>query len=542
MNVPWKQYEGQVINNTFPLLRYLGGSGESAVFLTKLAGPQSSNAAIKLIPESSSGDLQLSLWRRAAQVTHPNLLRLYQGGSCRLANLDLFYVVMEYAEEDLSQVLPQRALTPQEAREMLGPVMDALSDLHSQGLVHTHLKPSNILATADQVKLSSDRLAPAGANPRSFGTIDVYDAPESIHQAVTPTCDVWSLGMTIVEVLTQYPPQWQPGGPADPLVPNTLPQPFLNIAQNSLRQNPAHRWTLAQVRASLNPAAAAAAAQAMSPLSIPLSPVAPVPAAKLPLPTPRPSPPPIAKAPEARQRPPIPKAPPSRPRPRPAETDESESIVLPSYIVPLIAALLIVAAIIALPRVLNKRTETSPPASTAEAANSSAEQPAEQPARSSASRSAKSNSPSGNHDAGKSAGEKPAKADAVAPSASPAPAALRSETKAAANASKSSRSSASHGEVLDQVLPDVSEKALSTIRGTVRVSVRLHVDAAGNVANAEFADPGPSQYFADLALKAARKWEFTSPDGGGRSVPSEWQVRFEFSPAGIKAFPSQTSP
>src|SRR5215467_11781968 len=297
MSFSWKQYEGQVVNNAFPLQRYLGGSTESAVFLTQLAGPQSSKAVIKLVPEGASADMQLSLWRRASKLTHPNLLQLFQGGRCRLADMDLLYVVMEYAEEDLSQILPQRALTAAEARDMLGPVLDALSDLHSQGLVHTHLKPSNILATADQVKLSSDRLAPAGANPRSFGTIDVYDAPESIHQAVTPTCDVWSLGMTIVEVLTQYPPQWQPGGPADPLVPNTLPQPFLNIAQNSLRQNPAHRWTLAQVRASLNPAAAAAAAQAMSPLSVPLSPVAPVPAARLPLPTPRPSPPPIAKAP-----------------------------------------------------------------------------------------------------------------------------------------------------------------------------------------------------------------------------------------------------
>jgi len=208
----------------------------------------------------------------------------------------------------------------------------------------------------------------------------------------------------------------------------------------------------------------------------------------------------------------------------------------------LIAAVLIVTAIIALPKMLNKRTETSPPAATAQAANSNAEQPAEQPARSSASRGAKANSASGNSDAAKSAAEKPAKANSVAPSASPAPAALRSETKAASSVPKSAASGPSHGEVLDQVLPDVSEKALSTIRGTVRVLVRLHVDAAGNVANAEFADPGPSQFFADLAMKAARKWEFTSPDGGSRSVPSEWQVRFEFSPSGVKAFPSQTSP
>src|SRR5206468_12565928 len=101
MSFSWKQYEGQVINNTFPLQRYLGGSSESAVFLTQLAGPQSSKAVLKLIPEGASVDLQLSLWRRASKLTHPNLLQLYQGGRCRLADMDLLYVVMEHAEENL---------------------------------------------------------------------------------------------------------------------------------------------------------------------------------------------------------------------------------------------------------------------------------------------------------------------------------------------------------------------------------------------------------------------------------------------------------
>jgi len=75
MSFSWKQYEGQVINNTFPLQRYLGGSSDSAVFLTQLAGPQSSKAVVKLIPEGASTDLQLSLWRRASKLTHPNLLQ-----------------------------------------------------------------------------------------------------------------------------------------------------------------------------------------------------------------------------------------------------------------------------------------------------------------------------------------------------------------------------------------------------------------------------------------------------------------------------------
>jgi len=237
------------------------------------------------------------------------------------------------------------------------------------------------------------------------------------------------------------------------------------------------------------------------------------------------------------------RAPDLRPRPRPAQTDEpDEGIVLPSYVVPLIAAVLILAAIIALPKILGKRVETSSSAS-ASPASESAARPAGQPVRQETARSAKQNSSSENRDLAKAAAEKSsAKSQSVAPAASPAPAALRTEAKTPANKPKGSSAGSSHGEVLDQVLPDVSDKALSTIHGIVRVGVRLHVDAAGNVSSAELDNPGPSSFFADLALKASRKWEFAPPEGTGRSVPSEWQVRFEFSPSGVKAFPSQTAP
>ena len=96
--------------------------------------------------------------------------------------------------------------------------------------------------------------------------------------------------------------------------------------------------------------------------------------------------------------------------------------------------------------------------------------------------------------------------------------------------------------MLDQVLPDAPEKALATISGKVRVTVLAHVNPSGNVSDADFTDPGPSKYFADLALKAARRWEFNSPEVNGHSVPSEWEIRFEFTPAGVQAFPHQVTP
>jgi len=91
-------------------------------------------------------------------------------------------------------------------------------------------------------------------------------------------------------------------------------------------------------------------------------------------------------------------------------------------------------------------------------------------------------------------------------------------------------------------LPDVPEKARATIHGTVHVVVKVQVGPAGIVTDAELDNPGPSKYFADLALKAARQWEFSSPEADGHSLPSEWLIRFQFTQMDTKAIASQRTP
>src|SRR5260370_34416940 len=103
---------------------------------------QLQRAPYKYIPAGPIADLHLSLWRRVKQLEHPNLLRIFETGRWRLQNRDRLYVVMEYAEENLSQILPQRSLTESEVRDTLGPVLDALVFLHGKGLVHSRIKTS----------------------------------------------------------------------------------------------------------------------------------------------------------------------------------------------------------------------------------------------------------------------------------------------------------------------------------------------------------------------------------------------------------------
>src|SRR6202795_3851209 len=199
MSESWKRWEGRTVDGRFPLQSYLGSSDHSAVFLTvaQPRGSDSEKAAIKLIP-AGSGDAnhQFLRWKATSELTHPNVILFFGGGRCELDRTELLYVVMEYAEENLSQILPERALTAGEARGMLAPVLQALQFVHDKGFVHGHIQPSNILAVEDHVKLSSDALSMAGERRTGARATSAYDPPEAARGAISTAADVWQLGMT----------------------------------------------------------------------------------------------------------------------------------------------------------------------------------------------------------------------------------------------------------------------------------------------------------------------------------------------------------
>jgi TonB family protein len=262
MSENWKQWQGRTAEGKFPLQTYLGGSDHSAVFLTvvqagagKSAGSDTQKAAIKLISaDAPNAETQNSWWREIRGLNHPALIRIFDSGTCEFDGVRLLYVVMEYAEENLSQVLPQRALTAEETRATLPSVLDALQFVHGKGFVHGHIKPTNILAIGNQVELSSDTLSRAGegtaVNPGG-AAVGALDPPEASRAGLSAATDVWQLGVTLIEVLTQRLPVWDRNGNAAPLIPENLPEPFREVARNCLQPDAGSRWTIGQIRAKL---------------------------------------------------------------------------------------------------------------------------------------------------------------------------------------------------------------------------------------------------------------------------------------------------
>jgi hypothetical protein len=140
--------------------------------------------------------------------------------------MDLLYVAMEYADENLAEIIPQRSLTLEESREALNAIVDVLVFLHGKGLTHGHICPANILAVGEFLKVSSDTIEPAADKREMTRERGSYDAPEIPGSRYTQSADVWSLGVTLVEMLTQQPAILPFNESVEAVIPSVVREPF----------------------------------------------------------------------------------------------------------------------------------------------------------------------------------------------------------------------------------------------------------------------------------------------------------------------------
>lgn len=210
----WENLVGEKVCQGFLLRQLIGSTGHSAVYRTSYGEVA---ADMKLV--SAGRDT-----REVPALDHPNLMRVYASGKGQANGLPVRYIVTEAADETLAGVMETRLLTPAEVKEMLSGVLQALIYLHGHNRIHGRIKPSNIFAVGDTVKLSVDSIRPEGVGA---------SADE----------DMRALGLTIIETLTH---ERQPSASAG------LPQPMRDIVEHALENDPAQRWTAGQAALRLS--------------------------------------------------------------------------------------------------------------------------------------------------------------------------------------------------------------------------------------------------------------------------------------------------
>jgi|KBSSwiStaDraftv2_1062776.scaffolds.fasta_scaffold00080_49 serine/threonine protein kinase len=567
MTAEWKKWEKEVINGVFPLHRAVSFSDHSTVFLTEYPQLSPPNALLKLVPAIPTlKEAQLAQWNAAAGLAHPNLIRVLETGRCQLGGLQFLFVVMEYAQLTLEKVMSQHALPPEAVRKLLGPILASLAFLHGKQLVQGGLKPSNILLVNQQLKLASDTVRPSGESAASIAGASVYDPPESADGSFSGAGDIWSLGVFMVEALTQCRPSWPHKHAAAVVLPDTLPPKFVQIIQRCLSRNPADRPTVAELEAQI----ARMAQTPMSQTSLPPPPVSQTQQWDVPTPQRQLQHPPVsqtqawdapmsqravtemavaqtfvAEVPLARTTARYPVlSPPRFPVLLPAEPADSvpsqleddaaevATVVLQApkrrSFVPLGAALLVAAiAVGAGLRLLGSPTYSIPTASPAAATQNHATATAA-PLGPSATRPPSDTVVRQSDGLAAGPPDPATAADSYVSTATPSEVATASLEPGFAEP----QTAVAPPSVLHEEAPDVPISALETIRGHIKFAVRVTIDGSGNVVQARLINHSPSRYFTRLAIESARKWKFVAADN---PASRQWLLRFEFTRGGATA-------
>ncbi len=535
MTEDWTKWEGLVIDRVFPLRRFLGRSNHSVVFLTEHTAHDLPDAAIKLIPaDPAMEEAQLSRWRIAAALSHPHLIRIFDSGRCRLGGHPFLFVVMEYGEQTLAQILPHRALTADEAREMLLPTLDALAFLHGKNLVHGQLKPPNVLVVDDRVKLSSDNVRPAGDSSAITAEPSLYDSPEAEEGRIAPAGDIWALGVTIVQALTQSSPAWPDERREIVSWSAALPSAFVSIVRRCLSRYPAGRPAITDLKALIKRVAQApeprievtkaAVTEAAVETTMAKAAVTGVAGAEAPGTK--------AAATEA-----------AATEAAAAETPVSEAAV--AALTEAAAGQAAVSNAAVSNAAVSNAAVSNAAANNAAANNAAANEP---PRPAAAAEPPVARRLSGPAIAAAAVAvlaviwigwrlfhghpnnlPQPASSNSQPSSPQAALRAAAAQNLPASAPAPASTPALASAAVIHQAIPDVPRHARESIRGRIKITVRVTVDRSGNVVGERLVNSGSSKYFARLATDAAAKWKFVPADKQGSR---EWLLRFEFTRGG----------
>jgi eukaryotic-like serine/threonine-protein kinase len=220
----WTEYEGRTIAGAYPLTKLIQPEGRSAFFST--SNGTGKPTVIRLIESHFDGDEILTRWRGVAALNHPNLVKLKSFGHVMVDETSLVYAVMEPVEGNLGEILRERRLTEAETREVATSLLAAIEALHSNGFVHEHVVPENVLAVGERIKLRSDciRETLEGEPGCELKRKDVRDFATLLLQALTQ--------QRTLEGATRSLP---------------LPAPFEQI----VRKGMSGEWGLAQIATAL---------------------------------------------------------------------------------------------------------------------------------------------------------------------------------------------------------------------------------------------------------------------------------------------------
>lgn len=250
---------GDVISSRFEIERLLGEGTLGATYMVRHI-KSGKHLALKFMRPRFVRPDRLNRFkntiRAARELKHDGIVRYGDVGEHSVNGQEFIYFSQEYFPgDDLRALLDeyqqeQKSFTLQEACQIILKVLDALEYLHGQGMVHSHLKPENVIIRSKStgpggkkivrtVKVSdagmARMLAATGADDGSS-----YRAPELGLGAGTPPSDVYSVGVMLYELLVGQTPRGTYLSPTQ--LRGDLPEDIDDIVEIALAGNAEDRY------------------------------------------------------------------------------------------------------------------------------------------------------------------------------------------------------------------------------------------------------------------------------------------------------------
>jgi eukaryotic-like serine/threonine-protein kinase len=220
-------FRGQTVGK-YRILSPLGSGGFGAVYLAEDTWIDK-KVALK-VPHRQNLDFGELLRepRLLASLSHPSIVTVLTAEK----QDNVFFIVMEYVPGETLEALVDRegALDLPRALDYTCQICNAVDHAHRHGIIHRDLRPGNVLVTeAGLLKVAdfgTSRFLEIAAHGTTVIGSPPYMAPEQFHGKAVFASDIYSLGVTMYQLLTGTLPYETPApGDLDRLMRGDLVTP-----------------------------------------------------------------------------------------------------------------------------------------------------------------------------------------------------------------------------------------------------------------------------------------------------------------------------
>jgi serine/threonine-protein kinase len=197
-------FRGQTIGK-YKIVSQLGSGGFGSVYLAHDTWIDK-KVAIKVPHRQANLDFGELLQepRLLAALNHPNIVSVLTAEK----QDGIFFIVMEYVPGETleSVIIREGTLDLTLALDFTCQICNAVDHAHSQGVIHRDLRPGNVLVTEQGLVKVADFGTSRFLEIAAHGTTVIgsppYMAPEQFHGKAVFASDLYSLGVTMYQMLT----------------------------------------------------------------------------------------------------------------------------------------------------------------------------------------------------------------------------------------------------------------------------------------------------------------------------------------------------